>query len=131
MTKLKGYEEKAKRVLAINKLRLLVSDLKDLLHWKLADEFSNTTKGMKVQQLRALQEVHKDDVVADIIVPEESAEPTVLGIQDTELGCIAQKKYQDVIATGNNLDNEDLQKITQELLVMCNARGVSCLQCFI
>jgi len=110
---------------------LLVSDLKSLLHWELADEFSNTTKGMKVQQLRALQEVHKDDVVADIIVRNESAEPTVLGIQDTELGCIAQKKYQDAIATGNNLDNEDLQKITQELLVMCNARGVSCLQCFI
>ena len=106
---------------------MLVSDLKSLLHWELADEFSNTTKGMKGQQLYALREVHKDDVAVDIIVPKESAEPTVLGIQDTELGCIAQKKYQDAIATGNNLDDKDLLKITQELLVMCNARGVSCL----
>jgi len=44
-----------------------------------------------------------------------------------KLGCITQKMYQDVITTGNNLDDKDLQKITQELLVMCNARGAACL----
>ena len=44
--------------------------------------------------------IHKDDVMADIIVPEESAEPTVLGIQVTELGCIAWKEVLGCVCNG-------------------------------
>ena len=46
-SKHRKIEEKAKALLS--KERLLVQDLKDLLRWKLGDNFSKKTKGLKRQ----------------------------------------------------------------------------------
>ena len=79
----------------------------------MGDTFSSAMKGMKEQHLCTLWEAHEDDVVGGFPVQEQLTQPTVPAIQDTKLGCIIWKKYQDAITTGNNLDDEDLQKITK------------------
>jgi len=56
MAKQNGMKKKQREYLP--SIRFLVSDLKDLLCLKLADEFSNMMKGMKEQQLHALWEVY-------------------------------------------------------------------------
>ena len=51
--------------------------------------------------------------------------PKVPGIDDTELGCIIQKKIIAAIGTGGSLDDENLQKLTKELVSICAAQGVA------
>ena len=47
--------------------------------------------------------------------------PKVPGIDDTELGHVAQKKIKAAIGMGGSLDNENLQKLTIELVSICAA----------
>ena len=54
MVKLKGYEEKVKRVLAINIAKIVGKWFERFASLEMADEFSNMMKGMKEQQLHAL-----------------------------------------------------------------------------
>ena len=51
--------------------------------------------------------------------------PKVPGINETELGSIAQKKIKAAIGTGGSLDDENLQKLTIELVSICAAWGVA------
>jgi len=118
-SKHRNIEEKAKALLG--KKRLLVLDLKDLLRWKLGDNFSKEMKGLKEAELQLLWIVWKEMETADVGETTVPTVPKVTGINETELGCIAQKKRKAAIGMGGSLIDENLQKLTVELFSICAA----------
>ncbi len=54
---------------AVQKERLIVVDFKALLHWKCGDKYSARTKGLKVDELKALWEEVKDQDTLDAVIP--------------------------------------------------------------
>ena len=67
----------------------------------------------------------KEMETADIGETTVPTVPKVLGINETELGCITQKKMKAALGMGGSLDDENLQKLTIELVSICAAWGVA------
>jgi hypothetical protein len=105
-------EDKAKAVLP--KERLAVVDFKVLLCWKLADEFSSRTKGLKVDGLKALWEEMKDTDIPDVVVPSIPEEPTIPKTDETELAVEGHKRCQEIVSTTRVIDSQTLLYIKAE-----------------
>ncbi len=84
LVKLKEVEVKAKALL--NKEWLVVADYKNLLRWKLGDEYSEATKNMRAEQLKQLWEAKKDIEINDIDLPPPPLPPAIPSAFETLLG---------------------------------------------
>ena len=82
-------------------------------------------KDMKLGDRRAHWEGEKDIPSPDVVLPPETKKPAIPIIRHTELGRNVYKKVQAALACGDNLLDEDLEKLTQELNRMSEQRGIT------
>ena len=122
---MKNYEiqEKAKSLIAKNKLTYNVSELQLLLRWKLGDEYHQHNK-KKSLELQAVWLEHRDDPnPPDIVLPEEIEEPTVPSIDETELGRIRQRNFQNSLNGIAGYTAAQLQQLQEQLNEMRNVEA--------
>jgi hypothetical protein len=121
--KKKHIEDKAKAVLP--KERLVVADFKVLLCWKLGDKLSLSTKGLKVNGLKALWEEMKDKVIPNVLVPSIPEEPTIPKADEADLAVTGHNRYQEIVSATCVIDSQTLWDMTQELLQTCANRNIA------
>jgi hypothetical protein len=117
-------EQKAKAILAQGKpiSKILSDDLRILIRWK--EGGKDKGKDMKLGDRREHWEGNKDIPSPDVVLPPEPEKPAIPSIRNTELGRNVYNKVKAALACGDNLQNEDLGKLTQELNIMCEQRGI-------
>jgi hypothetical protein len=118
-------EQKAKAILAQGKpiSKILSDDLRILIRWK--EGGKDKGKDMKLGDRRAHWEEKKDIPSPNVVLPPEPEKPAIPSIRNTELGRNVYKKVEAALACGDNLQDEDLGKLTQELNRMCEQRGIT------
>ena len=113
-------EQKAKAILAQGKpiSKILSDDLRILIRWKEGGQ--DKGKDMKLGDRRAHWEGNKDILPSpDVVLPPEPEKPAIPSIRNTELGRNVYNKVKAALACGDNIQNEDLGKLTQELNRIC------------
>jgi len=118
--KMKSYElqEKAKSLIAKNKITYNVAELQLLLCWKLDDGNHQQSKKKTIE----LQ--HQGDLnPADITLPQEIQEPTVPAIDETELGRIWQRNFQSSLNNMVGYTAAQLQQFQEQLDAMRNVKA--------
>jgi hypothetical protein len=121
--KLKEVEVKAKELL--NKERLVVADYKNLLRWKLGDEYSEATKNMRAEQLKQLWEAKKDMLLNDTELPPPPLPPAIPTANETLLGEKVRKKFYEVIAASNEvMDHVDIREMASKLKSLAAEKGI-------
>jgi hypothetical protein len=89
----------------------------DVLRWKMGTAaYSKDAKGKRIADLLLLFETYMDDVVAPLIVPEESMPPPLPHISETTLGqgsTIIVK--EEVLPNIKNMGREAILELRQEL----------------
>ena len=96
----------------------------DLLRWELGDHYSATTANMKIAELQALWDIHKNDEVPNVILPKIPAEPQVSAINNTELGHARQRQFEEMLNASQKYNDQQLQQLTKLVFGLCNERGV-------
>ena len=123
---IKNFEvqEKAKSLIAKNKLTYNASELQLLLRWKLGDGYHQHNK-KKAGELQAVWLEHRDDPnPPDIFsLPEEILEPTVPSIDETELGRIRQRNFQNSLNGIAGYTAAQLQQLQEQLNEMRNVEA--------
>jgi hypothetical protein len=122
---IKNFEvqEKAKSLIAKNKLTYNVSELQLLLRWKLGDGYHQHNK-KKAAELQAVWLDHQGDPnPPDIVLPQEIQEPTVPTIDETELGRIRQRNFQNSLNNMAGYTAAQLQQFQEQLNEMRNVEA--------
>ncbi len=101
------------------KERLVFADFKVLLCWKLGDEVSSRTKGLKVDGLKALWEETKDKDIPDVVVRSIPEEPTIPKADETEFTVAGCKRCQEIVSATHVIDSQTLWGTAKELLQTC------------
>ncbi len=106
----------------MSKEKPTVKDYQDMLQWKLGDEYSKITKGFKLAQLKELWETVKDSITLDIFVPVEPADP---GPNNTQLGRTIKRKFDEPMAAGNVLDDNEFREIAATFRAVAAQKGLN------
>ena len=122
---MKAFEiqEKAKSLIAKNKVTYNVTELQLLLRWKLGGEYHQHNKKKSVE-LQALWLQHQGDPnPSDIVLPQEIQEPTVPTIDETELGRIRQRNFLSSLNNMAGYTPAQLQQFQAQLNEMRNVEA--------
>jgi hypothetical protein len=111
----KAIEDKVKA--ALQTQRMVVANFKAFFHWKVSNEFSSRTKGIKVDgsKVSVLWEDVKEKMIPDHFLPIISEESTIPKADEklTMAGC---KRCQQIISAIGAIDSQTLCDMVQELL---------------
>jgi hypothetical protein len=122
---MKAFEiqEKAKSLIAKNKVTYNVTELQLLLRWKLGGEYHQHNKKKSVE-LQALWLQHQGDPnPSNITLPQEIQEPTVPAIDETELGRIRQRNFLSSLNNMAGYTPAQLQQFQAQLNEMRNVEA--------
>lgn len=111
----KAIEDKVKA--ALQKQRMVVANFKALLYWKVSNELSSRTKGIKVDGLKVsvLWEDVKETMIPDVVLPifsEESTFPKA----DKKLAMAGCKRCEQIISAIGAIDSQTLCDMAKGLL---------------
>jgi len=79
---------------------------------------------MKIAELQALWDIHKNDNVPDVTLPKIPAEPQVPAINITELGHVRWRQFEEMLDASQNYNDKQLQQLTTVVFGLCSVRGV-------
>ena len=114
---IKNFElqEKAKSLIAKNKVTYNVTELQLLLCWKLGDKYHQHNKKKSVE-LQALGcSIKAIQILLTSCSLNEIQEPTVPAIDETELGRIRQRNFQSSLNNMAGYTAAQLQQLQEQL----------------
>jgi len=120
---LKGVEDKAKALRALNKSTYNKSEILTILRWKLGAEFNNH-KDKQVSDLQVSLLDHADWMPDDIILLPAPEQPSIPDIDLTEVRWMKQAQFQNMLQNSSAYDNEQLQQLANQFLSLCDERGI-------
>ena len=96
------------------------------MQWKLGPENYSEHSKKGIRDLQALWISHSNDPnPPDLIIPPALEEPSVLKLDETELGCAKQNQFEVALRTATTYDNEQLEQLARVITGLRQERGVT------